>query len=260
MKELRDKELIYNYFRKNPGFFTYQIGDLDDFFWDYTNWYALCENETIKQIALLYSGSDLKVLLASSGDDIFEMQILLNMILEYLPDRLYSHLSPGLYTTFEETYDCIDNGRHYKMELQRSSFKKAENDDSIRRLTIDDFEIANYFYNSNYPGNWFDKRMLETGKYFGYFNDGLLRGISGIHVYSQKYKIAALGNILTDPSCRGMGICQKITSVLCEDLFETVEHIGLNVHIDNISAINCYQKLGFKIAGEYEEFLFERKK
>ena len=101
--------------------------------------------------------------------------------------------------------------------------------------------------------------MLETGKYFGFFDNGNLAGISGIHVYSEKYRIAALGNITTKPAFWGKSICTKVTSELCRELFKTVDIIGLNVHENNIAAIKCYEKIGFREYAEFEECMFRKK-
>ncbi|MCY7360679.1 MAG: hypothetical protein LH629_01215 [Ignavibacteria bacterium] len=67
-----------------------------------------------------------------------------------------------------------------------------------------------------------------------------------------------LGNITTDPEFRGQSVCKKVTSVLCKDLFETVDVIGLNVHSDNSAAIKSYENIGFKITYYYEEIMFEK--
>ena len=78
-------------------------------------------------------------------------------------------------------------------------------------------------------------------------------GISGIHVYSSEYKVAALGNIATHPDYRGQQIGFKLTSKLCNDLKKSVDYIGLNVRSDNEIAIKCYKKIGFEIIGTYDE-------
>ena len=104
------------------------------------------------------------------------------------------------------------------------------------------------------------KECWRHGKYFGYFNEesGKLAGISGIHVYSPVYKVAVLGNITTNPEFRGRSICRKTTTALCKDLFESVDIIGLNVSKENYAAIKSYENIGFKITGEYEEYMAER--
>jgi len=126
---------------------------------------------------------------------------------------------------------------------------------NIRMLTVDDIATIEVFYSESYPENWFDKRMIETKKYLGYFDDSRLVGIAGIHVYSKEYKVAALGNIATHPDYRGRGISQTLTTALCFELKKSVNHIGLNVKSDNVAAINCYKKVGFEIIGSFDEYL-----
>lgn len=100
--------------------------------------------------------------------------------------------------------------------------------------------------------------MLGTGKYFGYFDNDKIAGISGIHVYSKEYKVAALGNITTGIEYRGKSVCTKLTSALCSDLFKTVDLIGLNVSESNVAAIRCYEKTGFKEYAGFEECMFRK--
>lgn len=101
--------------------------------------------------------------------------------------------------------------------------------------------------------------MLETGYYYGIKRGETLVSVAGVHIYSQEYKVAALGNITTHPQCRGQGLGTLVTAKLCQALLEKVEHIGLNVKADNKSGIACYQKLGFERIAAYEEFALELK-
>ena len=235
--EIKDKNTIESFFRKNPGLYVYQLGDLDDFFFKFTKWHALIQNDEIKQIVFLYYGSELPVLLAIADENIPETEILLKEITHLLPEKFYSHLSAELEDVYKGTLNMEVHGSHYKMFLTKNKFKKIINDGNFRRLSDEDFYEIKIFYELNYPNNWFDRRMLETGKYFGYIINDKIAGIAGIHVYSEPYKISALGNIVTDIKFRGKCICQKLTSALCEDLFLSVDHIGLNVSADNEPAI-----------------------
>ncbi|MBE0649343.1 MAG: GNAT family N-acetyltransferase, partial [Bacteroidales bacterium] len=144
-------------------------------------------------------------------------------------------------------------GLDYKMVLTKSI--SDVDDKNIRRLKVQDMQIITEFFSIAYPNNWFDSRMIDTDKYFGYFINDMLVGVSGIHVYSDKYKVAALGNIATHPDYRGQQIAYKLTSALCFDLQKSVDLIGLNVRSDNSNAINCYTKIGFEIIGSYDECL-----
>lgn len=252
---IEDKGLIEKHFRKNTDLNIYSIGDLDDFFWNYTKWYAIGPENDPDQIALLYKGTDLSTFLAITDKKIELMYLLIEKIKDRLPGKIYCHLSKGLVKAFGEDHSQTDHGTYFKMSLKDKNLLFKENNENIRRLDPDDIEIINRLYEESYPDNFFDKRMLETGKYFGYFDKEKLAGIAGIHVYSEKYKVATLGNITISPSHRGKSICQKLTSALCNDLLLSVDNIGLNVSIKNLSAVNCYKKIGFEVISEYEEYL-----
>jgi len=100
-------------------------------------------------------------------------------------------------------------------------------------------------------GNWFEPRMLETG----YSRHPAKCRVSrcSVHVYSQCYKVAALGNITVHPNFRGQGLGTILCARLCQHYYP-VETIGLNVKADNTSAICCYTKLGFEMIVAYKEY------
>lgn len=250
---LRDKPTILKYLRRNTEFQIYCIGDLDDFFWQDTKWYGLTDNNNILSIALLYSGMKTPTLLTFHDDYPEYAYKLLELIRPDLPERFFAHLSPGLIGVFGNKKIIENFGLHYKMALKNPL--SVQDDPNVRRLSVMDLPAILDFYLEAYHGNWFDKRMLETGKYFGYFLNDKLTGISGIHVYSKEYKVAALGNIATHPDHRGKQIGFRLTSILCDDLLKDVDFIGLNVKSDNEFAIKCYRKAGFEKIGNYEEYL-----
>ena len=61
---LHDKDTIRRCFNDNVYLHIYSIGDLDDFFWPYTVWFAQCADSGTDAIALLYIGQSLPTLLA----------------------------------------------------------------------------------------------------------------------------------------------------------------------------------------------------
>lgn len=252
VKILSDKKAILEYLEEDPELQIYSIGDLDDFYIERTTWFGLVDNNEIRAIALLYSGVEIPTLIALNRKT-EPLAFLLGKIRPILPEKFYAHLSTQLIDVFGEENIIENFGLHYKMILKGTT--EEMNDPAIRRLTCDDEGSAWKFYREAYPGTWFDSRMLETGKYFGYYSGETLVGIAGVHVYSPEYGVAALGNIAVHPDFRGSGICYKLTSALCNDLSDNIRLTGLNVKSDNEPAIRCYQKAGFIIAGEYEEYL-----
>ena len=249
---LRNKNEIEAFLRKNVPLHIYSIGDLDNFFWQDTQWHALKEGDKIQALALIYTGQRLPTLQALS-EQAGPMRELLRSISLLLPDHFHAHLSPGVGEVFKGRYQMESCAKHYKMVL--NSKRLPDNIDCSRviRLTDRDLSQMLQLYDEAYPGNWFDPRMLQTKQYFGIKVDNKLVSVAGIHVYSNKYRVAALGNITTHPAFRGQGFAQSVTARLCRSLSENVDHIGLNVKADNTAAVALYKKLGFEITAAYDE-------
>ncbi len=251
---LHDKGRIEGFLRKNVYLHIYSIGDLDDFFWPDTTWYGWEQGGEIQAVALLYTASDYPTLLAlSEQQDV--MWELLQSIFPVLPERFYAHLSPAVAEAVEQQCEIKSYGKHYKMGLKNKTLLHDVDCSQVIRLSENDQDEMLVLYEAGYRRNWFDARMLRTEQYFGIRVDNRLVSIAGIHVYSEKYRVAALGNIVTHPDYRGRGFGKAVTATLCQSLSEHVDHIGLNVKADNSAAIALYEKLGFEIASPYYEFM-----
>ncbi len=255
---LHDKNEIEPFLRKNVYLHIYGIGDLDDFFWQNTVWYAGEENGEIRTVVTLYTVPPFPTLLALSEDENV-LQELLQSIFHILPGRFYAHLSFGVENIFKKQYGLQSHGEHYKMALKDKSLLCNPDCSQVISLDSNDLEEIQRLYKESYPGNWFDPRMLETKQYFGIRVENRLVSVAGIHVYSEQYKVAALGNIVTHPDYRGNGFGKCVTAKLCQSLSQSVDHIGLNVKADNEMAITMYKKLGFEIVGTYWEYMIEAK-
>ena len=252
VKIINDKQTIYSFLSENPGLNLYLIGDLDDFFWPDTKWFAVVHNDSIRSIALLYSAEIPTFLLFHEGDPVYP-KFLIKSVKNDLPEKFNVHLSPGLINIFGRENILKNYGHNLRMILAGDPGKIIDN--NIRRLGQHDLDVIKNFYSVSYEGNWFDERMLKTGKYFGYFINETLVGVSGIHVYSREYRVAALGNIATHPEHRGKKIAYKLTVTLCDDLKNDTDIIGLNVSSSNIPAIRCYENAEFDIYSSYDECL-----
>ena len=252
---LHERDQIETILRRNTAVNLYGIGDLDEFFWPRTVWYAL-EAEDPSVVALLYVGADIPVLLLL--EDSTESRELLVAVVDVLPARFYAHLHPRLVATLERSYRFASNGLHHKMALVSPEAVHAVDTAQAEALDPADLVAARQLYRDSYPGNWFDPRMLETGQYVGIRRGGRLVSIAGIHVYSPNYAVAALGNITTLPTLRGQGLGSLVTAACCQTLLRTVEVVGLNVKADNKLAIRCYRRLGFAHVSDYVEGMATR--
>jgi len=249
---LYDKSQIEAFLRKNIYLNIYAIGDLDDFFWNDTVWYGLTENNAVRAVILLYTGSSLPTVHALSGEA-DTMRELLRSIFHVLPSRFYAHVSPGVETAFQGQYRMQSFGKHYKMALNDKSIISGVDCPRVIRLTEKDLDEVRELYEQAYPRTWFDPRMLNTRQYFGIRMGQKLISVAGIHVYSKRYNVAALGNIATHPHFRGRGLGTSVTARLCQSLSENVQYIGLNVKADNAAPISLYEKLGFEVVTSYYE-------
>ena len=253
---IHDRREIEMYCRRDIYLHIYSLGDLDDFFWPYTTWYGLKEGDEIRTLILLYAGIELPAFLALSRDT-GPLEELIGSIIHLLPTRFYAHLSPGTEEVFRKRYRTEPHGRYIKMALEDTRPLAGIDCTRAVRLREDDLDEIVRFYDESYPGHWFDPRMLVTGQYFAVREANRMISAAGIHVYSEKYGVATLGNIATHPAARNRGCGTIVTAKLCRSLLEKVDHVGLNVRTDNRSAIFCYEKLGFRTAASYGEYLFE---
>ncbi|MEH0985143.1 GNAT family N-acetyltransferase [Micromonospora sp. CPCC 205556] len=243
-----DREVLAALLRRDPVLNAYQLGDLDDFFWPYTSWFRRGE-----QVALLYHGVQPPVLLAFAAPaDLPELAALVAELAPVLPARLYAHLSPGLEGVLGRWYRVGSAGAHHRMALTDRA-RLAGVAPAGEVLGRGDLPDLRALYAAAYPGNWFDERMLDTGRYVGVRRGGDLVAVAGVHVYSPTYRVAALGNVTTRPAVRGQGLAGGVVAALCGRLVTEVDHVALNVRCDNVAAVRLYERLGFTRVADFGE-------
>jgi ribosomal protein S18 acetylase RimI-like enzyme len=258
IKRLQDKARIETFLRKNAELHVYSLGDLDGFFWPRTTWYGWQNDSELQDIVLLYAGTGLATVVGVTEQPSI-MSRRMREAIPLLPQRFYAHLSPGIEDVFRETHHFDSHGPHYKMALRDASRLANVDCAGAARLERQDQDELVRLYDESYPGNWFDPRMVQTGQYFGLRVARQLISAAGVHVYSERYRVAAVGNVATHPAQRNKGYGRLVTARLCQSLLEKVRHVGLNVKADNEAAIACYSKLGFEIIAPYGEFTVEKR-
>ena len=254
--EIMDRGLIERFLRRDVELHIYELGDLDPFFWPHTRWFGIPHGSGgLRALALLYEGSHLPTLIALDRHDEEAMTTLVEALNPHLPGRLYAHLSPGLIDRIGNRWSPRHHGRHIKMVLFDKAKISTIDSEGTERLGLEDLDSIRKLYRESYPANWFIPRMLETGEYFGIRKDGSLVCAAGVHVCSREQRVAAIGNITTAHDWRGRGLARRVVARLCRSLFEHVEIVGLNVKADNLSALACYEHLGFAEAARYDEYM-----
>lgn len=247
---------------KDQVLFAYHLGDLDDFMFPDCQWAVTYgDRPHIQDVILLYSGLATPTVLAFGLTDFFKG--LLEEMLEIAPRKFHGHFQSQHRNLFEAAgYHLIPYGSAWKMHYQGRAGTPVgshDEDSNIVRLGTDHENELRKLYTRAYPDNYFDTRMLKTGKYLGYIDGGRIVAVTGVHVDSDEYKICCLGNIVTDTNYRGKGLATVLTGRLVDELVSEGKTVCLNVMADNAPAIRCYEKLGFVKVHEYEEALFERR-
>lgn len=250
---LHNRAVIEPVLRRAPHLHIYELGDMDDAFWPLTQWHGLKEGRILRAVSMLYSGFSVPTLLALG--DIKYLSRLVKTMRHSLPEKIYCHLAPGLSGVLEDAYVMEPKGRHYKMALLNRALVVTADTDGAVPLSVNEAVAIKSFYDEAFPENWFQPHLLKTNKYFGIYESGRLACAAGVHIFSSKYRVAAVGNVTTSPLSRGKGLATAATAAVCKSLLPHTDLIGLNVRQDNAPAIACYRKLGFEVVGEYEEYL-----
>jgi RimJ/RimL family protein N-acetyltransferase len=253
--ELRDRDALAAFLRRRPDVHAYALGDLDDFFWPHTRWLGWSVDGGLAQVALLYGEPDPPVLLALAEQPGDGMEDLLRAAVAQIPPVVYAHLSPWLVDALSiELQPAAEPALHAKLGLRRTNLLRRHDAAEVELLAPADLDEVADFYALAYPGTWFQARMLETGRYVGVRRAGRLACVAGVHVWSPRCRVAALGNVATLPDARGEGLATAACARLCRLLLDDgIETISLNVSADNAAAIRAYEKLGFAHAADYVE-------
>lgn len=252
--ELHQRGQLTDFLQRDPALHLYALGDLDDIFFPLTRWYGWKTKDSIAAIVMLYAGFQPPILHAlCPPDELHAMRALLVELTPALPGKFYAHLTPGIEAILAPHFEIIPEGRHWKMMFTHPKQLPAAASERVVRLSSADLPALRQLYSQASPGNAFEARLLESNHYFGIYQQRKLVCAAGIHVYSPKYNVAAVGNVVTHPDFRSRGYARETVAFLCRALRQSVTHIGLNVRADNSHAVRLYQGLGFTYSSEHDE-------
>lgn len=284
MQLITETAILEAYLRRDAALHAYALGDLDEFFRPYTTWFADDAHDPGAVILRYEPGNASPVYHALCRPECAAAHArLFRELVAALPAAFEIHATPGVLAESPGIFGDANDSQtraeteqrqaanrfrvqrrelHCKMILREGSRERdREVDDFIfSPARAEDLpEIEGFFANA-YPENWFDPRMIATDAYLlARARDGRITGVAGVHVYSEAYRVAALGNIATHPDFRRRGIAAGLTRRLCALLRERgIDTITLNVKSRNTGAIACYESLGFEVFADYEELSVSR--
>jgi ribosomal protein S18 acetylase RimI-like enzyme len=253
---VQDRGRLASLLSQDAALHLYELGDLEAPYWQHTRWFGWEQKGALRHVALLYTGSPTPVLLAFDREPTALLP-LLDGLRPLLPRRLNAQLSPGLAQAFRRDYAITPRGRCLKMALDRPLPEPEASNVRCQPLTPADAARLGAFYAAAHPGNWFEPQQLATGLYRGILLDGQIVSAGGVHVISEAYGVAGLGNIATLPAYRGRGYASAVVRAVACAAQARVGLIGLNVAARNGAALRLYTRLGFCPVAEFDDLGLE---
>jgi GNAT superfamily N-acetyltransferase len=260
VRAIDDRDLLHAVLGRDRVGCAYQIGDLDDAYFPWCKWWGAYRegDQEPKLLLLLYRGLSVPVALTVGDGDL--LGDLLEEIRGELPDHFFAQIWEDHLSGLEKLFEPKGVRPMIRMALSRKDYTPVEMDPDTVRLGHRDTAQIVKLYN-HYPDNFFEPYQLESGLYFGIHDKsgGNLVSITGIHVLSETFDVAVVGNLVTHPDHRGRNYARRVTARLLNELLERVSLVALNVAEDNVPALRTYEHFGFKRHCRFLEGMFRRR-
>lgn len=256
MVEVKDRKQLQRFLLRKPIANAYQLGNFDPAYFDFCRWFATYDDAgDIDALLLLYTGLSLPVVLtAGTAHGITQ---LFRETRSVVPERFLFQIHEHHVDPLELFYKSRKPARMSRMALERRAWEPIATSDKVVPLGHRDTADIVQLYR-HYPDNFFEPYQLESGLYFGVREEEGLVSIAGIHMLSERYDIATIGNLVTAPEYRGHGFATQCTARLLTALFDRVSLVALNTAEDNQPARRTFERLGFTPHFTYIEGRVER--
>jgi ribosomal protein S18 acetylase RimI-like enzyme len=266
--ETRDRAELERFMRRDgaSAVQVYGLADLDEPFWPALRAFATRDASGELAAACLVLGSfEPPIVYAVAPPRHAPTLDLLGALAPDLPDAFFANLPLGALPLLAREFEVEPHGEHVKMELVEPDALERVDVTGVEPLGPAHADELGDFYAGAYlpderGGRFFARSMLALGPYFGVREAGQLVSVAGLHVLSERYGVAAIGNVATRPDRRGRGLARAVTARLARALRERVATIGLNVHAGNAAARRCYESLGFRERLRYDEGVLRRRR
>jgi ribosomal protein S18 acetylase RimI-like enzyme len=267
ISEITDETQIRSFLRKDENYAAYALGDLDPPYSEHTVWIGAAQSGEIEGLALHYTRFDPAVLFLQGNNES------VSALLEHGvgPDRIYFTSRPEHEALIHRCYDLHEVNLMYRMRVHGDVFispsLKGVDDATPQRLAAEHagalfalLKRAAIADGRPIHDIAFAPEMIEDGYYYGIFADEQLITAAGTHLIARQSRIAAVGNVVTDPSHRRQGFGKLVTSAVTQQLLHNgFQMIVLNVQQSNKAAVATYLRLGYHITCEFIEGLAVRR-
>ena len=249
---LTDRDRIREFLLTDRFFADYALGDLDPAHFQFTEWFGVEADHELRAMVMLYNDLTPPIFFATGEargiEAILDRSVRLPEIgLSIRPEHL--PIAEKFYRTNPVAMlkmALLPEDKQWLTPLAPELETGRSNSVSLARLHVSHLPQLEALYAYG-GGDAFRQRSLELGVFYGVFDHECLISVAGTHIVSDNERIAALGNVMTHPACRGRGLATVATNAVCNELLERgIELIGLSVSQSNEAAIRVYEKIGFK--------------
>jgi len=240
-------DALFRLFERDRAVHPYGLADLEEPFWSASRWFRHRE-AAVGVIEL--PASPVAIVYAVSATAPAATSALLGELAHAteLPRHCFVTGPVGMAEHLDPTHRALWCAPHTRMRLAGSPQRgRLGSPAGERLLGLDDLTAVEVlFAAAPDAGRFFTPTMLATGAYLGRFDGDLLIAMAGVHVVSERHKVAALGNVLTHPAHRRQAHAAELVRALCALLHDRgIDVIGLNVSDDNHGARRLYDSVGF---------------
>jgi ribosomal protein S18 acetylase RimI-like enzyme len=247
-----DRALLRRFLERDRLLAAYAIGDLDEREFHRTRWGIASEDGSVTAVVLEYSGMSPQPVFVMGSDD--GIAAVLRDVIR--PRIAFIAAAPGQLPAVQRQYRLEPGPQMIRMWVDAEHFRPVV-DPGVEPLGPSDVSDLNRLYRLGF-GSWLPADSVAEGVYFGIRVRGRLVAAAGTHVIGRADRIAAVGNVLTQPEYRGRGYAEATTAAVTTELLRFCDHVVLNVRADNPPALNAYRRLGYVEHARFEERLAHR--
>jgi RimJ/RimL family protein N-acetyltransferase len=252
IESLSDRPHIRGLLTQDIAYAAYAIAQLDAVTFDQAEWIQ-ASGPGGRRALLLHSRGGLGPALFAMGD----------------PSAVEAAVSvhPGARFSFGtlrlEHRRVID--RYYMMSRPQLMQRMTADSTTFRewpgnasRLSGADIGAVNRLYSMEGGGSYREDHLAQ-GVYYGVHTAGDLVSVAGTHAFSADERIAVVGNVFTHPRFRNKGMATAATSAVTAELLRYCDLVVLTVEVQNVPAVQAYEKLGYKAVCNLHESPLIRK-
>ncbi len=240
-------------FGRDPAVHPYGLADIDDAYWSGSTWWRRGAG-AVGLVAVPGATTPILYAVAAPAAEDDARSLLVDLGLAgRLPGRFVATGPLGMVTLLDPVYRPVWERRYTKLWLAEPGLLPPP-DPAVERLGPDDVDDVRALLAADPDREgFFVPQLLGFGHHHGIRVGGRLVAMSGVHVLSERFGVAAIGNVVTHPDHRRRGYARRLVATQCHGLRRVVPVVGLNVADGNDGARRLYEALGFVPSARYDE-------